>query len=126
MSNYDKVIKKFEDACNMPRSVGKMVSSSYIFDEDKSVKWNREEVERHNQQIKENNQRCAEERYNAFKEAEATAVNYLQAEYPKTSIFAIEGLYKYVYEKKYFDNYNIEEVLEMCEEILEIFSEKNT
>lgn len=124
MSNYDKVVKKFKDAYDMPCSVGKHVSESFIFDEDKSVKWNREEVVRHNQQIRENNQRYREDRYNALKEAEAAIIDYLQAEFSDVSISIIKEFYKYIYEREYYDNYDIEQVIDVCEEILEIFSKK--
>ena len=142
-SEYDKVIQEYSDAYNMPKSKGKCVANSHIFDDDKSVKWNLEEVVRYNQKImaengkiyitddfrkafkrkyNDENEECRTARYEALKEADAHIIEYLHGQASSISISAVAALYNYIYEKDYSYNYDISRVVDICEEILEIFS----
>jgi hypothetical protein len=75
---YSKVIQKYEKASDMPTTPKvRTYSANHIFDEDKSVKWNSEEVIRRNEQIKNDRAALQTARFNAITEAEDDIVEYL-------------------------------------------------
>ena len=126
--NYDEVIEKYEKASNMPtRPTEKTYSENHIFDEDKSVKWNREEVARRNEEIKKERAVLQTNRYKALMEAEEAIVDYLHKNYSLISKSKIEKLFESIYNDFYRDHfdYKIQGVIDMCEEYLDIFSEED-
>ena len=123
--NYYEVTYAFYDAQNMPTNGKRYFSEGHIFDEEKSVKWNKEEVERQNDLIRKQNQAAREARANARIKAENLAVDYLHQEWPSISRPKIINLFQYIYDKHFDDNYQIERVIDICEELLEIFTRED-
>lgn len=124
---YEKIIKQYDEARNMPtRPAERTYSANHIFDEDKSVKWNREEVIRRNEQIKNDRDSLQRARFQAIMEAEEAIVNYLFKNYPKISKEKIRKLFDKIHSKFYRDYFNctIDYVIDMCEEYLDLFSEE--
>lgn len=120
---YEKVIKQFNDVYFNESPKKKAYSLNHIFDEEKSVKWNREEVLRVNDEIKEHNTRIREQRFRAITEAHKNIINYLQNEYFTIPRKKIEKLYHHIYGEIFEDAYKIKYVIDEVEEILDIFSE---
>lgn len=120
---YYEVINNFEIAYNLPtRPEERPYSSNYIFDENESVSWNRQEVIRRNEKIKEAMKQLQESRYQAIKDAEEDIVKYLCESYKTVSENKVRKTFQHIYSNyytSYFD-YDIERVIETCEDILEI------
>ena len=124
---YEKIIKQYDEARNMPtRPAEKTYSANHIFDEDKSVKWNREEVIRRNEQIKNDRESLITARYLAIMKAEDNIVDYLSESHPLISKEKVRKLYDKIHSKFYRDYFNctIDYVIDMCEEYLDLFSEE--
>ena len=121
---YEKVIKQFNDVYFNESPRKKAYSLDHIFDEEKSVKWNREEVLRVNDEIKEHNIKIREQRFRALAEAHNNIIKYLQNEYYTLPRKKIENLYHHIYEEIFEDNHRIQDVIDEVEEILDIFSEE--
>lgn len=121
---YEKVIKQFNDVYFNESPKKKTYPLSHIFDEEKSVKWNREEVLRVNEEITEHNSKTREQRFKALNEAHNNIIKYLQNEYFTLPRKKIENLYHHIYEEIFRDNYRIKDVIDKVEEILDIFSEE--
>ena len=125
---YSEVIKNYEKATDMPtRPKEKTYSADHIFDEEQSVKWNREEVIRRNEQIKNDREFLQTARFKAIMEAEEDIVNYLADSYPLISREKVRKLFDKIHSEFYRDrfNYEIDRVIDMCEEYLELFSEED-
>lgn len=58
----------------------KMYLTTHVFDENKSVKWNREEVDRQNQQIQDNITRARNVRNESEKNLDRAVINYVMGE----------------------------------------------
>jgi hypothetical protein len=123
--NYYEVKAAFYMAQDMPSGSHHTYFGGHIFDEDKSVKWNREEVERQNAIIRQQNKEEREARYNARIEAEKLIIDYLHQEWSSISKVKIAKLFRYIYDMHFEDNYQIERVIDICEEILEIFTQED-
>lgn len=122
---YEKVIKQFNDVYFNEPTRKRTYPLSHIFDEEKSVKWNREEVLRVNDEIKEHNIKIREQRFKALAEAHNNIISYLVKEYPTISKKKIENLYHLIYEEIFEDDYIIiQDIIDEVEEILDIFSEE--
>ena len=121
---YEKVIKQFNDVYFNESPRKKAYSLNHIFDEEKSVKWNREEVLRVNDEIKEHNIKIREQRFRALAEAHNNIINYLQNEYFTIPRKKIENLYHLIYEEIFEDDYRIQDVIDEVEKVLDIFSEE--
>ena len=120
---YENIIKQFNDVYFNEPPKKKAYPLNHIFDEEQSVKWNKEEVLRINDEIKEHNSKIREQRFKALAEAHNNIINYLQNEYFTLSRKKIENLYHHIYEKIFEDDYRIQDVIDEVEEILDIFSE---
>lgn len=120
---YEKIIKQFNDAYFNEPLKKKSYPLGYIFDEEKSVKWNREEVIRVNDEIREHNYNLREQRLEAIGEAENSILNYLKNEYSTISRKKIEALYHHIYNEIFEDDYRIQDVIDEVEATLVIFSE---
>ena len=121
---YEKVIKQFNDIYFNESPKKKAYSLNHIFDEEKSVKWNRAEVLRINDEIKEHNIKIREQRFRALAEAHNNIINYLKNEYFTLPRKKIENLYHHIYEEIFENDYRIKDVIDEVEEILDIFSEE--
>lgn len=125
---YEEVINKYEKATDMPtRPKENTYSANHIFDEEQSVKWNREEVIRRNEQIKNDRASLQTARFKAIRDAEEEIVNYLADSYPLISKNKVRKLFDNIHSKFYRDYFNctIEYVIDMCEEYLDLFSEED-
>lgn len=124
---YEEVINNYEKASDMPtRPKEKTYSANHIFDEEQSVKWNREEVIRRNEEIKKERDLLQTTRFKAIMEAEDNIVEYLADNYPSISKEKVRKLFDKIHSSFYRDRFNceIECVIDMCEEYLELFSEE--
>ena len=125
---YSEVITNYEKATDMPtRPKERTYSANHIFDEEQSVKWNREEVIRRNEQIKNDRESLQTARFKAIMDAEEDIVSYLADSYSLISREKVRKLFDKIHSKFYRDYFNctIEYVIDMCEEYLEIFSEED-
>ena len=104
----------------LPRS--KFYSKDHIFNEEMSVKWNREEVIRQNESLKEARLLAMEERAKAVKEAHNAIIGYLCTAYPNISNETVAKLYHYIFNDNFCDDYRIDYVIDTCLDILGIFS----
>lgn len=122
--SYCNVIDKFMEAYELPsRSSKKYLSDSYIFDENKSVKWNKEQVEKHNQERKDEDTKLREAYTKAIGLANGLAGEYLAQEY---GISKEVGVKVFLFAKREKDDaYQIDDILEYAEEICQLFKEEN-
>lgn len=120
---YEKVIKQFNDVYFNESPKKKVYPIGHIFDEDKSVRWNQEEVIRQNNEIKAHNMKVREQRFRALTEAHSNIIKYLQSEYYTIPRKKVENLYHHIFEEIFEHNYRIKDVIEEVQEILYIFSE---
>lgn len=124
---YSEVIGKFEKAYNLPaRPTQHHYHENYIFDEEQSVKWNREEVIRRNEELHKEKETLQTERYKAIRDAELDIIKYLCELYPTIDEKIVKKLYNKIYDESFRDrfDYNIQYVIDECEEFLSIFSEE--
>ena len=114
MSDY--YVERLNKVRNMScKPVGmSLVEEGYVFDEDKSVKWNREQVSKHNQkyqdEVKRLNQakiKAREETYVAFYKDIADALNRAIGEKEKVTTEQAKVVWEYL-EGYLTDPYDIE------------------
>lgn len=114
MSDY--YVERLNKVRNMScKPVGmSLVEEGYVFDEDKSVKWNREQVSKNNQkyqdEVKRLNQakmKAREETYAAFYKDIADALNRAIGGKEKVTIDQAKVVWKYL-EEHLTDSYDIE------------------
>ena len=75
----EEVIQMMQDAISMsviPKA-GRKYRDDYVFDEDKSVKWNREQVRKHNGEFDTERTRLRAARDEKIKSAKKMAVQYI-------------------------------------------------
>lgn len=118
--SYEDVVKKYNEALALPdkRRVTQY-SPSHIFDEEQSVRWNREQVQIKNAELMAEADRISEIKRNAIKEANEDVINYLYQE-TDTDIYILSKLLNYV-RNDLLDDYSIEGHIETVEEICSIF-----
>lgn len=90
----------------------------YVFDEEKSVKWNREEVERLNKIREEDIAFRKLEKEKLYRNFKTTVLDFLQKEYGYTSSKA-DKIYDFVMTCPFADG--LVERLELLDELLELF-----
>ena len=124
---YSEVIENFERAYNLPTTPKEhYYSENHIFDEDKSVKWNREEIVRRNEEIRNERSALQTNRYKAINDAGIEIIKYLCELYPTIDERIVKKLYNKIYDESFHDrfDYNIQYVIDECEEFLSIFLEE--
>lgn len=90
-------------------------------DENQSVKWNKEECIRRNMEIKEENEAIRQIRFDAFVEAINYIGAYFAQQYNLSQVVGVK-LFKLIKEKTE-STYDIEDMLDYCEQICEVFKE---
>ena len=122
--DLEDVKLKYEKAAQLSCKPGDgfmKVKEGHIFDEDKSVKWNRQEVERVNNEYQEEVKRLNDIRNEAFVDANAYAYKYITQE---TGLPEEKGevFWSYVYRQFHHDYSmfdNLEELIEFYNDINE-------
>ena len=125
---YLELIANYEKAFDMPtQPTQRPYSVTHIFDENQTVKWNKEEVIRRNEQIRNDRESLHKARLQAIMKAEDDIISYLSDSYPLINKEKVRKLYDKIHSKFYRDycNCDIEYVIEMCEEYLDLFSEED-
>ena len=122
----DKFADKLYDYYNMRDDVYrkyKILSANYVIDENQSVKWNKEEVEKRNQQAKEDLLRSQKEVAEVYKNLLDEMYTYYKEEYPE--ILKSFAQFKYIWERVLGENltYGYHSVMENFEDILDEFKE---
>lgn len=97
-------------------------SEDYIFDEDKSVKWNREQVKKFNREYEAEAQRLRSEEIAARKEADDAIMSYIIESTASNTRYA-ELLWDYVYDRYHSDStgnlfYELDEIIELANSLL--------
>ena len=122
--NYDTVVYNYKAAqriSTVPKT--RMVGKDHIFDEDKSVKWNKEQVEINNKLYQTERSLLKENRAKAIKEAYEDVIAYLQQETGMKHT-TLHKLFNYIRSELVDeDNYGIESFMEVIEDICDIFKE---
>ena len=124
MDKLDMAIKAYSDAIKMPiRTSLKRYKEGYIFDEDRSVRWNKDEVVRRNIEADEDTIRLCDARFNAIEISRGVIVSILSEKYncPKPVIFE---LFKVIEQQWHsaFDDYCTEAVVDGIEQLFDILS----
>ena len=120
--SFMDVVNKFSSAYNIPsRSEKRKLPENYVFDEDKSVRWNKEQVFNHNLAKQEEDAKFRELHNKAIGEANGLAGEYLAQEY---EISKDVGVKVFLFAKREIDSFSsINEILDYAEEICELFKE---
>lgn len=118
--SYEAVVKNYNEALALPeqRTV-RQYSPSHIFNEENSVRWNREQVQIRNAELMAEAERISAIKHNAMKEATEDVINYLYQE-TNTPVNILRKLFDYV-RYNVLDDYRIETHIETVEEICSIF-----
>ena len=93
------------------------VGKDHVFDEDKSVKWNREEVERVNNQYQQELNDFRRMKANAYSAVERAAADYIMQELSVNFEKAMK-IYNFCYGLKYDESF--EAVLELVNDIIDV------
>ena len=101
----------------------KILSSNYVIDENQSVKWNKEEVERRNQQSREDLFRSQKEANEVYQQLLDEIFTYYKEEYPE--ILKSSAQFDYIWERALDESltYGYPSVMEDFESRLEDFEE---
>ena len=120
--NYCQVVDKYTEAQCLPdRSEKRLLPEHFIFDEEQSVKWNKEQVQKHNQIKREEDRQLREVKVKAFEEAFQLAAEYLAHEY---NISKEVGLRVFTFVRCETENiYQIDDILDYAEKLCELFKE---
>lgn len=120
---YCGAIDKLVEARALPRSSCKVIlPPGHVIDEDKSVKWNRAEVERLNAECREEDILLRKAKYDAEIEAINYAGRYLAQEYKLSEGVGIK-VFKFALHEK--DSvYTIGDILDYAEELCQLFKEE--
>ena len=115
MINFEDIQKKYEEAQCLPfcsklphfKEDGPLI----VFDENKSVKWNKEELLRKNDLFDKDNKRVKKDRFDAIYEAEKKIWEYISQETGLSEEKA-RKLWCYVYEKYHAYSSDLWDVLD--------------
>ena len=122
----NKFADRLYDYYNMREDVYrkyKILSANYVIDENQSVKWNKEEVEKRNQQSREDLFRSQKEVAEVYKNLLDEIYIYYKEEYPE--ILKSFAQFKYIWERALDESltYGYHSVMEDFESRLEDFEE---
>lgn len=121
--SYEDVVEKYNKALALPNKIkAKKYDESHIFDEEQSVRWNREQVQIRNAELTAESERYSEIKRKFTQEATEDVINYLHQE-TNTPVHILRKLFDYV-RYDLLDNYSIESHIEVIEEICDIFKEE--
>lgn len=122
MIRYGEVVNNYLEAQCLPdRSEKRLLPEHFIFDEEQSVKWNKEQVEQHNKLKREENRQLREARVKAFEEAFQLAAECLAQEYNISKAVGLKVFTFVRYEKE--DMYQIDDILDYAEKLCQLFKE---
>lgn len=83
--DIEKIKKKFINGdYNYTLKIPDMISSTHIFDEDLSVRQNREMAEEHNQKVKQMREKLFQERAKRYRQLRQDVINYIIEDYKVT------------------------------------------
>lgn len=123
MITLEKIQKEFKAAFKMSltpdeNKFGKRLPTGYVIDEEKSVRWNREEVERHNEAITNEKERLLSE-YNAeIARITAEFIKWIEATYNLNEKEA-----KIIYSRAYDEHHAYwDDIYDAVDEYCEIYS----
>ena len=118
--SYEDVVEKYNKALTLPNKIkAKKYDESHIFDEEQSVRWNREQVKIKNAELTAESERYSEIKRKFTQEATEDVINYLH-QVTNTPVNILRKLFDYV-RYDLLDNYSIESHIEVIEEICDIF-----
>ena len=120
--NFMDVVNKFALAYELPsRSEKRKLPENYVFDEDKSVRWNKEQVFNHNLAKQEEDAKFRELHNKAIGKANGLAGEYLAQEY---GISKDVGVKVFLFAKQEKDSLaSTAEILDYAVDICELFKE---
>lgn len=126
LKDWDEIKADYERMQNMPyKPEGKKYPVNYIFDEEKSVKWNRQEVERRNQEREDLEKELQQAKNKASNEVHEDIYYAIQNEVDNANISreAAAGIWEYAYQQGHACGWNdikicLDEVLELISKIL--------
>lgn len=121
----EEVISRYEKAMShstIPKL--KKYKEGYIFNEDMSVKWNREQVQLHNEEYEEEVLTLRREHTSLIKIADDSALDYLlEYSFTITNRNAISMLLGFAVEEKHSDGY--ENVISYAEDLIDLIDKMN-
>lgn len=110
---------------SMGGSACKLLKPDHVFDEEKSVKWNREEVERHNKSVNESRENAMKARAKKWQETKAAAVCTIVSDfkYSQTNISktGAEQLFDRLYSEFDGDVSRVEDMVDMFTSALSVY-----
>ena len=121
-----EAIREIDTSIKIPHQAPKSIT--YVFDEEKSVRWNREQVELFNKEVAETRREAVECRAQSLRNLDKALVNYM-IEYEAKDTTP-RSIVEYVVRKAQVDheddwwNY-LSDYLDFAEEILKISKEEN-
>lgn len=120
--HYEKMVKDWADAHNMSTFTGEhTVDRNHIFDEEQSVRWNREQVVKHNEAVNEKRRSLREEKCRRIEQATVNVIKFLANDNSITYALA-EKVFQYV--NNNFDNdHKIQHIIDDCEDIINILKD---
>lgn len=122
MIRYGEVVDKYLEAQCLPdKSEKRLLPEHFIFDEEQSVKWNKEQVEQHNKIKREEDRQLREAKVKIFEEAFQLAAEYLAQEYNISKAVGLKVFTFVRYEKE--GMYQIDDILDYAEKLCELFKE---
>lgn len=90
----------------------------HVFDENKSIEWNREELNRRNKEIKQKEKQYNEDRIKAYNEFDNDIIRYFE-HYSSINERQIKKIYDYTHQK--FNSYGLYDVITATEELIDLF-----
>lgn len=114
--------KEYENKMEYP--YGKYMSQNTVIDEDKSVRWNREQVEKHNKEIDDAKKVYREESTRLQNKLAEDIIAAIQYDYSSINEEQARKIYGYAYQEKHshFNDvfYFIEELCDLYKDLLEL------
>lgn len=120
MLEQEYIVGQWLQVQSMPSYTDKRkFRTDHIFDEDQTVRWNKEAVEAHNRMVDEENQLLRELKHNELQKLNDLIIRYICQEWPKITKTQATKLFRYV--STTLEDSTIEVILEYIDEICECF-----